>query len=71
LVIIWIICVVSPNRLRTNTIWFAVVLHGLHDLALKYTNFPVIPLDVVEVALLMIYGVYLLRGWKKPESLDE
>jgi membrane protease YdiL (CAAX protease family) len=51
-------------RLRTNTIWFPVILHGLHDLALKYTNFPAIPLDVVQVTLLMIYGIYLLRGWK-------
>lgn len=53
-------------RLRTNTIWFPIILHALHDLALKYTNFPVIPLDVVEVTLLMIYGIYLLRGWKEP-----
>jgi membrane protease YdiL (CAAX protease family) len=53
----------SAIRLRTNTIWFPVILHGLHDLALKYTNFPAIPLDVVQVTLLMIYGVYLLRGW--------
>ena len=57
----------SAIRLRTNTIWFPVILHGLHDLALKYTNFPAIPLDVVQVTLLMIYGIYLLRGWKAPE----
>jgi uncharacterized protein len=55
-------------RLRTNTIWIPVILHGLHDLALKYTNFPPIPLDVVQVTLLMIYGVYLLRSWKNPET---
>jgi len=55
-------------RLRTNTIWFPVILHGLHDLALKYTNFPVIPLDVVQVTLLMLYGIYLLRTWKPLES---
>ncbi|MEZ4869503.1 MAG: CPBP family intramembrane glutamic endopeptidase [Caldilineaceae bacterium] len=48
-------------RLRTNTIWLVVALHGLHDLALKYTNFPAIPLDVVQVTLLMLYGIYLLR----------
>lgn len=58
----------SAIRLRTNTIWFPVVLHGLHDLALKYTNFPAIPLDVVQVTLLMVYGIYLLRGWKNPEE---
>ncbi|MFN8382533.1 MAG: CPBP family intramembrane glutamic endopeptidase [Anaerolineales bacterium] len=55
-------------RLRTNTIWFPVILHGLHDLALKYTNFPAIPLDVVQVTLLMIYGIYLLYGWKNPDT---
>jgi membrane protease YdiL (CAAX protease family) len=55
-------------RLRTNTIWFPVVLHGLHDLALRYTNFPVIPLDVVQVTLLMLYGIYLLRTWKSAEG---
>ena len=57
-------------RLRTNTIWFPVILHGLHDLALKYTNFPAIPLDVVQVTLLMIYGIYLLRTWRDPESTE-
>jgi membrane protease YdiL (CAAX protease family) len=57
-------------RLRTNTIWFPVILHGLHDLALKYTNFPAIPLDVVQVTLLMVYGIYLLRGWKNPETAN-
>ena len=55
----------SAIRLRTNTIWFPAILHGLHDLALKYTKFPSIPLDVVQVTLLMIYGIYLLRGWKE------
>ena len=54
-------------RLRTNTIWFPVILHGLHDLALKYTNFPAIPLDVVQVTLLMLYGIYLLRTMKPIE----
>ena len=49
-------------RLRTNTIWFVVILHGLHDLFLHYTRFPSIALDVVQVTLLMFYGIYLLRG---------
>jgi uncharacterized protein len=51
-------------RLRSNTIWFVVILHALHDLALKYTNFPPIPTDVVQVTLLMLYGIYLLRDQK-------
>jgi membrane protease YdiL (CAAX protease family) len=54
-------------RLRTNTIWFVIVLHGLHDLFLKFTNFPAIPLDVVQVTLIMIYGIYILRTWKITE----
>ena len=54
-------------RLRTNTIWFVVILHGLHDLLLKYTKFPPIPLDVVQVTLTMIYGIYILRSWKKQD----
>lgn len=48
-------------RLRSNTIWLVVILHGVHDLLLRYTNFPPIPLDVVQVTLLMLYGIYLLR----------
>ncbi|GAP05353.1 CAAX protease self-immunity [Anaerolinea thermolimosa] len=56
-------------RLRTNTIWIPVILHGLHDLALKYTRFPAIPLDVLQVTLLMLFGIYLLRTWKPtPET---
>jgi membrane protease YdiL (CAAX protease family) len=58
----------SAIRYRTNTIWFPVILHGLHDLALKYTNFPAIPLDVVQVTILMLYGIYLLRTWKSSET---
>jgi uncharacterized protein len=58
----------SAIRLRTNTIWFPILLHGLSDLVLKYTNFPAIPLDVIQVTLLMIYGIYLLRGWKDPNA---
>jgi membrane protease YdiL (CAAX protease family) len=61
----------SAIRLRTNTIWFPVILHALHDLALKYTHFPVIPLDVVQVTLLMFYGIYLLRGYKQDASTAE
>jgi uncharacterized protein len=57
-------------RLRSNTIWFVVALHGLHDLALKYTNFPAIPLDVLQVTLLMFYGIYLLRDKKSMADID-
>ena len=58
-------------RLRTNTIWFVVILHALHDLLLKYTNFPAIPLDVVQVTLIMLYGIYILRTWKHPQVVEQ
>jgi uncharacterized protein len=58
-------------RLRTNTIWFPIAIHSLHDMVLKYTNFPAIPLDVVQVTLLMLYGIWLLRSWKDPEQGPE
>lgn len=51
-------------RMRTNTIWPLVILHMLHDLLLKFTQLPAIPLDVAQVTILMIYGFYLLRTRK-------
>lgn len=51
-------------RLRTNTLWFLVVLHALHDLLLRYTRLPAIPLDVAQVTLLLFYGLYLMRNPK-------
>ena len=51
-------------RLRMNSIWYVLILHGVHDLVLHYTNFPSIPLDVVMVTLLMLYGIFLLRDQK-------
>ena len=34
----------------------------LHDLLLHLSGFPTIPLDVVQDVILLIYGIYLLRG---------
>lgn len=51
-------------RIRTNTLWPLIGLHMLHDLLLKFTRLPVIPLDVAQVTVLMIYGFYLLRKRK-------
>ncbi|MBK9715717.1 MAG: CPBP family intramembrane metalloprotease [Kouleothrix sp.] len=48
-------------RLRTNTIWFLVALHALHDLLLRFSLFPLIPLDVVQDVILLLYAIYLLR----------
>ncbi len=51
-------------RLRTQTIWFLVALHMLHDLLLHLSGFPTIPLNVVQDIVLLVYGVYLLRQIK-------
>lgn len=55
-------------RLRTNTIWFLVILHALHDLLLRYTQLPAIPLDVAQVTVLLFYGLYLLRNSKEVQG---
>lgn len=51
-------------RLRTNTLWFVIALHMLHDLLLHLSGFPTIPLNVVQDVILLIYGIYLLRGMR-------
>jgi membrane protease YdiL (CAAX protease family) len=48
-------------RLRTNTIWFLVLLHALYDLLLRFSLFPLIPLNVVQDVILLVYAIYLLR----------
>jgi hypothetical protein len=53
----------SVLRLRTQTIWFLIALHALHDLLLQLTALPSIPLDVVQVTILLLYGLYLLRRY--------
>jgi membrane protease YdiL (CAAX protease family) len=55
-------------RVRTNTIWFLMLLHGLHDLTLKLTAFPAIPLDVVQDVILLGYGLYLIRSHRVLEA---
>lgn len=53
-------------RLRTNTIWFLIALHAIHDLLLQLTNLPRIPLDVAQVTILLFYGLYLVRKSQTP-----
>ncbi len=55
-------------RLRTNTIWFLILLHMLHDLLLRYSAFPLIPLNVVQDVILFFYSLYLLRGLRRQPS---
>ena len=50
-------------RLRTNTIWFLIALHMLHDLLLHLSAFPTIPLDVVQDVILLVYGDLPVVGY--------
>lgn len=55
-------------RLRTNTIWPLIGLHFLHDLLLNTMRLPLIPVDVVQVTILLIYGIYIMRHYQ-PETV--
>ena len=55
-------------RLRTNTIWFVIAIHTFHDLLLKLSNLPTIPLDVVQDVILFGFGVYILRKIVKEKA---
>jgi len=52
-------------RLRLATIWPLIALHALHDLLLRVGGLPVVPTDVVQDVVLLIYGIVLLR---RPEG---
>ena len=54
-------------RLRTNTIWPLIVLHGSEDLLLRFTRLPPIPLNVFQSVVMLVYGVYLLRNMRASE----
>ena len=49
-------------RVRTRTIWTVILFHAVHDLFLQLSGFPVIPLDVVQDIILLVYGLYLIHG---------
>ena len=49
-------------RLRTNTIWFLIPLHALHDLGLHLTRLPAIPLNVAQDIVLLAFALVLMRG---------
>jgi hypothetical protein len=54
-------------RLRTNTIWPLIFLHGSEDLLLRFTRLPPIPLNVFQSVVMLVYGVYLLRNMRASE----
>jgi membrane protease YdiL (CAAX protease family) len=58
---------IGALRVRTNTIWFVLLLHAIHDFFLHLTWFPVIPLNVVQDVILLGYGLYLIRGIRATE----
>lgn len=59
---------IGAIRLRTNTIWFVIAIHTFHDLLLKLSNLPTIPLDVVQDVILFGFGVYILRKIVKEQA---
>jgi uncharacterized protein len=54
-------------RLKMNTIWPLIVVHGLEDLLLRFTKLPPIPLNVFQSVVMLVYGVYLLRNVQTSE----
>jgi hypothetical protein len=55
-------------RLRTNTIWPLIFFHFSEDLLLRFTRLPAIPLNVLQSVVLLVYGIYLLRGMRGPKG---
>ncbi|WP_027483585.1 CPBP family intramembrane glutamic endopeptidase [Deinococcus pimensis] len=49
-------------RVRTGSLWAAMLVHALHDFTLHFTTFPVIALNVTQDVLLLAYALVLLRG---------
>lgn len=56
-------------RLRTGTIVPLMGLHFGHDLILRLTNLPAIPVDVVQDIVLLVLGIWILRGIRAEASL--
>jgi uncharacterized protein len=52
-------------RLRTNTLWPLILIHFCEDLFLRFTPLPVIPVNVVQSVVMLLYGLYLLRDRRK------
>lgn len=52
-------------RLRTNALWLLMGLHALHDFTLRFSNFPLIGLDVVQDVVLVAFACVLLWGMRR------
>jgi membrane protease YdiL (CAAX protease family) len=57
-------------RFRTNALWTLMVLHALHDFTLRYSNFPLIPLNVIQDIVLLGFAWVLLRGMRRSGTED-
>jgi membrane protease YdiL (CAAX protease family) len=55
-------------RVRTNTLWFVIAIHALHDFFLRLSLFPTIPLNVAQDVILLLYGIYLIRNRRALEA---
>ena len=57
-------------RLRTNTIWPLIIIHGLHDLSLQMSTLPIPLLEAPMETALCIYGIVLLRHYNRRQVPD-
>jgi hypothetical protein len=57
-------------RLRTNTIWPLIIIHGLHDLSLQMSTLPIPLLEAPMETALCIYGIVLLRHYNRHHVSD-
>ena len=55
-------------RLRTNTVWPLIIINALHDLFLQMGKLPVPLIEAPIDTVLLVYGVFLLRGPRRPTS---
>lgn len=55
-------------RLRTGTIVPLMALHFGHDLVLRLIDLPAIPVDVVQDVVLLVLGIWILRGLRREDA---
>lgn len=57
-------------RLRTNTVWPLIAIHGAHDLFLQISTLPIPLIEVVVATTTAIYGIVLLRQPSVDTTVD-
>lgn len=58
-------------RLRTNTLWPLMLVHTAWDLFLAIGHLPILLVEPIRDTILLVYGLYLLRGVRREELLTE